>query len=59
MAVKVSRTRATSRKNKSRALVFHASGDMLSCKFCQHGVDEKRVDTCKDHLWSKDYEKTR
>ncbi len=32
---------------------FYASGDVLFCKFCQHAVDWKHVDVCKDHLQSK------
>ncbi len=32
---------------------FHALGDLRFCKFCQHTVSWKRVDTCKDHLQSK------
>ncbi len=31
----------------------YASGDVLFCKFCQHAVDWKHVDACKDHLRSK------
>lgn len=41
---------------------FCESGDVLLCKFSQHHVDRRHVDTCKDHQGSKapvkDKEKT-
>ncbi len=35
------------------------SGDLLFCKLCQHTIDWKCVDTCKDHLRSKDHVKNK
>lgn len=32
---------------------FCVSGNILFGKFCEHNVDRKCVNTCKEHLWSK------
>lgn len=32
---------------------LYMSVDMLFCKYCQHKVDWKHVDMCKDHMRSK------
>ena len=32
---------------------LYADGGVLFCRFCEHSVDFKRVDTVKDHIKSK------
>lgn len=38
---------------------FCVSGDTPDFKFCQHNIDWKRREACKDHLLSKAHENTR
>uniref|UniRef100_UPI00358FF509 uncharacterized protein n=1 Tax=Myxine glutinosa TaxID=7769 RepID=UPI00358FF509 len=38
---------------------FYAEGNVLFCKFCDHSVDYKRLDTLKDHLLSKKHGKNK
>lgn len=38
---------------------FYVTGDMLFLKSSQHDVEWKRVDTSRDHLWSKAHVKNK